>query len=89
VRLLEMNQVVRFYRTLPMAVAQPVPRVAVEASQRPTGQIVRGIENFPDDAWDRYIANRRRRVGNPGQGSYRAEQRRRQRRADKPERSSS
>jgi hypothetical protein len=75
-RLIEVNKVVRFYRTLPMAVAQPVPRIAVEASQRAGARIVRGIENFPDDAWDRYIGNRSRRVNGKGQGTYRAQQRR-------------
>jgi hypothetical protein len=76
VRLLEVNQVVRFYRNLPIAVAQPVPRIAIEAAQRAGARVVRGIENFPDDAWARYIENRRRRVSGKGQGSYRAQQRR-------------
>ncbi|HEX5295143.1 MAG TPA: DUF6065 family protein [Streptosporangiaceae bacterium] len=76
VRLLEVNQVVRFYRTVPIATAQPVPRIAIEASQRAGAQVVRGIENFPDDAWARYIENRHRRVGAKGKGSYRAQQRR-------------
>jgi len=75
VRLLEIGQVVRFYRALPMAVAQPVPRVAVEASQQSAGHVVRGAENFPDDAWERYITNRKRRVGGKGRGTYRARQR--------------
>jgi hypothetical protein len=77
VRLLDAGQVVRFYRNLPIAVAQPVPRVALEASQRAAGQVVLGIENFPDEAWERYAANRRRRLGGSGRGTYRAEQRRR------------
>jgi hypothetical protein len=82
VRLIEVNQVVRFYRTMPIAVAQPVPRVAVEASQQSGGQVVRGIENWPDYAWDRYLANRARRVNGKGQGTYRAHQRRTRRGAE-------
>lgn len=82
VRVPEPAHVVRFYRRLPIAVVQPVPRVAVEASRQSAGQVIRGIENFPDEAWARYIASRRRRLDGTGRGSYRAEQRRRQARPD-------
>lgn len=77
VRMLETNRVVRFYRTIPMAVVQPVPRAAVEASARPVPKPISGIENFPDEVWQRFVANRRRRLDGKGRGTYAAERRKR------------
>jgi hypothetical protein len=72
----EVNRVVRFYSRYPWAVLQPVPRVAIRAAHMASGMTVtRGIENFPDDIWERFAENRRRRQG--GTGTYHAEQRRR------------
>lgn len=77
VRLPEVNRVVRFYRSYPWAVLQPVPRVAVTAAHTAAGiRVTRGIENFPDDIWARFVQNRRRRLGGKGLGTYQAEQRR-------------
>jgi Family of unknown function (DUF6065) len=80
VRLPEVNRVVRFYRRYPWAVLQPVPRVAVTAAHTASGmRVTRGIENFPDDIWARFVENRRRRVDGSGLATYQAEQRRRAR----------
>lgn len=79
-RLLETNRVVRFYRTLPWAVMQPVPRVAVRAAHTGSGmRVTQGIENFPDDIWARFVEGRRRRAAGLGQGTYKVEQSRRAR----------
>jgi hypothetical protein len=78
VRLPEVNRVVRFYRGYPWAVLQPVPKVAVRAAHAaPGAKVTRGIENFPDDIWARFVENRRRRADGLGLATYKAEQRRR------------
>jgi hypothetical protein len=78
VRLPEVDRVVRFYRSYPWAVLQPVPRVAVRAAHtEPGARVTRGIENFPDDIWARFVENRHRRVDGVGLATYKAEQRRR------------
>lgn len=75
IRLLETGRVVRFHRTIPWAVVQLVPRVALEGSHEASPDPVRGIENLPDDIWDRFVQHRRRRLSGKGRGTYRAEQR--------------
>ena len=85
VRMLETGRVVRFYRTIPMAVAQLVPRIAIEASQKSPAEPVSGIQNFPDDVWQRFVEHRRRRVRGQGRGTYRAQQRRQARAAAAPD----
>jgi hypothetical protein len=79
-RVTETNQVVRFYRRLPWAVMQPVPRVALRAAHTGSGMTVtRGIENFPDDVWARFVEGRRRRSEGLGRATYKVELSRRAR----------
>jgi Family of unknown function (DUF6065) len=85
VRMLETGRVVRFYRTIPMAVAQLLLRIAIEASQKSPAEPVSGIQNFPDDVWQRFVEHRRRRVRGKGRGTYRAQQRRQARAAAAPD----
>lgn len=80
IRLTTPGRVVRFHRRIPMLVLQPVPIVAVEAAQKVTASVTRGLAQWPADVWREVVEVRRRRQANPpGKyqpvGSYRMGQR--------------
>lgn len=74
IRLTEQHRVVRFYRNFPIMVAQPIPRVAVEAMREPI-VVRRGLDEFDDQLWREFVRWRRRRQDPQTSTVYAAEQR--------------
>lgn len=78
-RLTIQNRVVRFYRSLPIMVAQPIPTAALVAARGPF-VVQRGADRFPDDVWADYVAWRRYRQDPQTTATYLSRQRERARR---------
>jgi len=74
VRLTTPHRIVRFYRSQPIAMLQPVPRAVLEATRRTAPQVHWGLDEFPDDLWTEFIDQRRRRQVEGISGRYRHEQ---------------
>jgi hypothetical protein len=76
VRLVEPGRVVRFYRHLPMAAMQVVPKVAYRQSTTRAARVVRGAGAIPDDVWDEFIEIAGARSRHERPGNYKLAQRR-------------
>lgn len=68
------NEVARFYRSEPIAVAQPVFRSHMAREIFSEFETTTGLENWSDEVFDQWVASRRRR--REGIGSYRNHRRR-------------
>lgn len=81
VRLLAADRVVRFFRRMPYAVAQPVPVGAYDRRTLEDLRTERGIAELPQDVWDQFLAARTERAGSGLPGAYARRQRAYQRAA--------
>ncbi|WP_189078312.1 DUF6065 family protein [Mangrovihabitans endophyticus] len=82
-RLTTQGKVVRFYRHLPLMVAQVIPTSMVEAN-RGSAPMLSGMADFPDDVWDDFVELRRARQDPTKPRTYVSRQRDR-RRASSPD----
>lgn len=79
VRLTEPHRVVRFYREFPLMVLQPVHRSTIAALGDASLVVASGLAEWPPDVWAEFVEMRRRREDPDSRGTYRREQRRRNR----------
>jgi len=80
-RLLSPGRIVRFFRRLPYAVAQPVPVAAYDRRVLEDVRSQRGIADLPQDVWEQFVAARTERAGSGLPGAYARRQRAHQRAA--------
>jgi hypothetical protein len=79
-RLTMPNQIVRFYRQMPIMVVQPIPANAFEMTKEPI-EVRRGMAEFPPEMWRDFV-EWRRNIQNPDtRRSYKRDKRREGRRA--------
>jgi hypothetical protein len=74
VRLTTPHRIVRFYRSQPITMLQPIPRAVLEAAGRATAEVAWGLDEFPDDIWGEFVDQRRRRQVEGISGRYRRDQ---------------
>lgn len=77
IRLLEPGRIVRFYRHVPAACLQIVPKVAVRLSHAAPARIVSGAANFSDEEWTEWVDSVAPRFQFERPASYKVRQRRR------------